>query len=81
VDKRLTSPDAVWDAESGGHQETTCYMEVHIPNGKGQFWGEAHAHTSPMTACRELCKNGRTDRDAVWGRTWMSRRKDVLDGT
>jgi len=34
----------------------------------GNFEGEGlgHAPTCATTLCRELCKNGLTDRDAVW---------------
>jgi len=39
---------------------------VQIPLGKGQFWGEGHAPTCPTTLWYKLCKNGWTDRDAVW---------------
>ena len=36
---------------------------VQIPHGKGRCWG---GRTCLMTLWRELCKNGWTDRDAVW---------------
>jgi len=34
-----------------------------IPHAEGQLLGE---RTCPMTLCHELCKNGSTDRFAVW---------------
>ena len=33
---------------------------------KGQFLGEWTCWACPTTLCRELCKNGLTNRDAVW---------------
>jgi len=38
--------------------------------------GKAHCKIY-MNLCRELCKNGSTDRDAVW--LWTGPRKHVLD--
>jgi len=37
-----------------------------MPHAKGQLLGEKHDRACPTTLCRELCKNGRTDRFAVW---------------
>ena len=40
---------------------------VQIPTVRGNFEEEdGHAPTSPTILFRELCKNGWTDRDAVW---------------
>jgi len=36
------------------------------PHVKGQFLGERTCWACPTTLCRELCKNGLTNRDAVW---------------
>ena len=49
----------------GCAQGTMYWVGVHIPMGKGNFEGEGYAQTS-TTFCHELCKNGLTDRDAVW---------------
>jgi len=35
------------------------------PIGRGQFWGKAATIVSLGTFCRELCKNGQSDRFAV----------------
>jgi len=37
-----------------------------VLHGKGQFLGKGRPLWSIWTVCRELCKNGWTDRDAVW---------------
>jgi len=39
---------------------------VQIPHAKGQFWGKGHVRACPPTLCHELCKNGWTNRSAVW---------------
>jgi len=41
---------------------------VQIPRAKGQFWGagKGQPFVKYWTVFRELCKNGRTDWDAVW---------------
>jgi len=39
---------------------------VQISHRKMQFWGQEEPIVSIGTFCRELCKNGRTDRFAVW---------------
>jgi len=36
------------------------------PHVKGKFLVERTCWACPMTLCRELCKNGSTDRDAIW---------------
>jgi len=41
-------------------------MGVQIPHGKGEFWGKEKPTVSIGTSCRELYKNGWTDRFAVW---------------
>jgi len=41
-------------------------MWVQISHGKGQFLGEGYALTCLKTLLCELCKNGWTDRFAVW---------------
>jgi len=68
----FTDRDAVWHAELGEPKEPRRRWRYRSP-GKGQFWGGRacrHAPTCPTTLWRELCKNGWTDRDAVWLVTW-----------
>jgi len=39
---------------------------VPVPHAKGQFLEKGHTRVCRTTFCAELCKNSRTDRDAVW---------------
>jgi len=41
-------------------------MGSRYPIGRGQCWGKEEPIISIRNFCRELCKNGRTDRLAVW---------------
>ena len=52
-------------------------MEVQIPNAKGQVWGE---RGRVFIKGRELCKNGWTNRDAVWDVDLVGPRNYALDG-
>jgi len=47
-------------------QGTMYLMESRHPHRKGQIWGKEVPIVSIGTVCRELCKNGWTDRFAVW---------------
>jgi len=40
--------------------------EIQIRVRRGNFYGKEHAKTCSKILFRELCKNGSTDRDAVW---------------
>jgi len=46
--------------------------------GRGNFKGKGHAGACLMTLCRELCKNGWTNRDAVWVVDWLGSRTNAL---
>jgi len=41
--------------------------ESRSPTGRGNCEVEGHAPTRPTTLCRELCKNGLTDRECRLG--------------
>jgi len=48
-------------------QGTMYYMGVQISHARGNFDGKRGGPLSSIeTFCRELCKNGWTDRDTIW---------------
>ena len=51
-------------ADSGGPEEPCIGRRIQIPHARGPFWGKGAAHRKLyVTLCRELRKNGWTDRD------------------
>jgi len=58
--EQWTYRDAVWAVGSGGPKEAYIRWRCRSPCEGAIFREKA------TTICRELCKNGQTDRDAVW---------------
>ena len=59
---RTTGGDAIWVLGSDWPKESWIRCGTRSFMGRGNFLGKGH----PLTFCRELCKNGWTDRFAVW---------------
>jgi len=51
--------------DSGGLRDA-CIRWVQILHAKGQLLGKGNVWECPTRPCRELCKNGWTDRFVVW---------------
>ena len=64
--------DAIWVMDSGGSKEACRGLlnGAEISHAKGQLLGKGHARACFLTVCRELCKNGGTDRYTVWVVDW-----------
>jgi len=60
-----TDQYAIWVMDSGGPKEA-CIRWGRDPHAKRQLLGEGHVQACPTTFCRELHKNGWTDRFSVW---------------
>ena len=50
-----------------GPREPNIRWGTRSPMQRGQFWGGRVANCKVWAFCRELCKNGWTDRDTIWG--------------
>jgi len=68
--QKWLNQDVVWDAESGSPKEPRVRWGFRSLCGKGQYWGQVHAPTCPMTFWCELSTNGWTDQDILWSRLW-----------
>jgi len=61
-----TDSDTIWIVGSDGPKESGVRWGPELPIGRGNFWGKGRPLKSIGTVCYELCKNGWTDRVAIW---------------